>query len=112
MSEDRLPWRERLRKAVRNRAEVAYSKQGAIAREAGITPGSLSRILTGRYSQPRFETIVRVAHAAHEKVGYLVDERTLSSHDEAELLAALISTRDAIDRVLEQLARSSALRNE
>jgi len=61
-------WRERLRKAVKNRTAIAYTKESAIARDAGIAPETLSRVLTERHGRPSFETVVRIALAAKESV--------------------------------------------
>ena len=79
-------WRARLRMAV-DRADV---KHAAIAWRAGIAPASLSRILTGAHQQPRFDTIVRIAHACGTTVGWLLNERGFSLSDEQRrtLLAA------------------------
>jgi len=96
-------WRERLRRAVENRAAVTYSKQGAIAHLAGITPSTLSHVLTGAHARPLFETVVRIAHASKESVGYLVGERIVSQHDEAALLMALYDLRDALLGVIATL---------
>jgi len=53
-------WRERLRDAV-NRSGKKHS---VIAEDAGITPATLSRVLTSVHEHPRFETIMRITHAA------------------------------------------------
>lgn len=91
-------WRERLRQAVQNRAAITWTKESAIARVAGIAPETLSRVLNERHGRPSFDTIVRIAHAAKEKVGYLIGERALSTYDEAMLLLALRELRDVAER--------------
>jgi transcriptional regulator with XRE-family HTH domain len=96
-------WRERLRQAVKNRAAIAYTKESAIARDAGVAPETLSRVLKERHGRPSFETVMRIAHAAHENVGYVVGERALSTYDEAMLLLALRDLDDAVSRAIELL---------
>lgn len=63
-------WRTRLRIAV-GRSGL---KQTAIARRAEIAPETLSRILNDRHARPQFETVVRIASAAHVRVGWLLNE--------------------------------------
>ena len=63
-------WRERLRDAV-NRSGKKHS---VIAWEAGVTRATLSRVLTGTHGNPRVDTIVRIAHAAGESVGWIFGE--------------------------------------
>jgi transcriptional regulator with XRE-family HTH domain len=76
-------WRERLRTAV----ERSGKKHSAVAREAGIAPETLSRILTATHMRPTFDTIVRIARAVDENVGWLLDERgfTLSGDEQKQL---------------------------
>ena len=83
-------WRERLRAAV----EKSGKKHSAIAVEAGVDPATLSRILNGRM-QPAFDTVVKVAHAVGENVGWLLDERGFSlSGDEQRQLSNVIRFLD------------------
>lgn len=96
-------WRERLRRAVKNRTAIAYTKESAIARDAGLAPETLSRVLNNRHANPSFATVVEIAHAAHENVGYLIGERALSTYDEARLLVALRDLRDTVDRAISLL---------
>ena len=63
-------WRTRLRDAV-NRSGRKHS---AIAFDAGVDRATMSRILNG-HLQPRFEVVVRIAHALGESVGSLLQER-------------------------------------
>ncbi len=93
-------WRERLKRAVQNRAAITYTKQASIAALAGITPETLSRILNSEHQKPSFETIVRIALASKEHVGYLIGERTLSAHDEGTLLIALYALREQLDTII------------
>ncbi len=65
-----MSWRERLRAAI----DASGRKYSAIAADAGITPVTLSRILNAVDAKPAFETIVCIAHAVHENVGWLLDE--------------------------------------
>lgn len=58
-------WHERLREAV-NRSGKKHS---VIAENAGISATTLRRILTGAHAQPRFETILGIAHSAGKRVG-------------------------------------------
>ncbi len=81
-------WRERLRIAV----NVSEKKRAAIAWEAGITPATLSRILTGGNAHPGFETIVKIVHAAGEHVGWVCGEQEfgLSSDERAKIQTAAV----------------------
>lgn len=81
-------WRERLREAI-NRSGM---KHYLIAEDARVTRATLSRILTGAHSQPKFETILRIAHAVGENVGYLAGEQgfSLSSEQRARVQAAAV----------------------
>jgi transcriptional regulator with XRE-family HTH domain len=65
-----VTWRERLRAAV----DASGRTQNAIAAAAGVSPETLSRVLSGVHAQPAFETVVRIAHAVGESVGTLLDE--------------------------------------
>ncbi len=67
-------WRGRLRAAVIRSGKKRY----LIAEDAGITATTLSRILTGGHVQPRFETILRIAHAIDENVGWICGEQGFS----------------------------------
>ncbi|HEV7573452.1 MAG TPA: helix-turn-helix transcriptional regulator [Thermoanaerobaculia bacterium] len=85
---DLADWRERLREAIQRSGKKHY----LIAEDAGVTRATLSRILTGAHSQPKFETILRIAHAAGENVGYLAGERgfSLSSEQRVRVQAAAV----------------------
>src|SRR5436305_3901809 len=65
-----VSWRERLRVAI----DASGRTQSAIAASAGVSPETLSRVLSGVHAQPAFETVVRIAHAVGESVGTLLDE--------------------------------------
>jgi transcriptional regulator with XRE-family HTH domain len=93
-------WRERLKRAVQNRAAVTYTKQASIAALAGVTPETLSRILNAEHARPSFETIVRIALASKEHIGYLIGDRVLSAHDEGTFLVALYAMREQVDAVI------------
>jgi len=81
-------WRERLRTAV----ESSGRTQRAIAAAAGVTPETLSRILNSVHARPEFETVVRIAHAADENVGWLLAETGFSlSHGEMQQLRTTVS---------------------
>jgi SOS-response transcriptional repressor LexA len=76
-------WRTRLRAAI----ERSGKKHSAVARDAGIAPETLSRILNAVHAQPSFDTVVRIARAVNENVGWLLDERgfSLSVEEQREL---------------------------
>ena len=85
-------WRARLRLAV----ELSGKKHSAIAWEAGITPATLSRVLTGYHAHPGFDTVVSIAHAVGENVGWILHEsRSPLSAEETdkmrEIAAFLVS---------------------
>jgi SOS-response transcriptional repressor LexA len=75
-------WRDRLRAAI----ERTGRKHSAIARDAGIAPATLSRILTSAHVHPTLDTVVRVARAANENVGWLLDEPGFALSDEEQQL--------------------------
>jgi transcriptional regulator with XRE-family HTH domain len=83
-----MDWRERLRDAVNRSGKKHY----LIAEDAGVTRATLSRILTGVHSQPKFETILRIAHAAGENIGYLAGEQgfSLSREQRAKVQTAAV----------------------
>jgi transcriptional regulator with XRE-family HTH domain len=77
-------WRVRLREAI----DRTNRKHSYIATSAGITPVTLSRILTGESAEPRFTSIVRLAHEAGVTVSWLLDEEGgihVRERDRAEL---------------------------
>jgi transcriptional regulator with XRE-family HTH domain len=70
-------------------------KQSVIALDAGITPETLSRILTAGHQRPSLETITRIAHAVNENVGWILDERGfLLSADEMRQLRQAVRFLD------------------
>ena len=79
-------WRKRLRNAL----DRSRWKRSEIARRAGTTPETVSRILTGAAVNPAFELVVRIAHAAGESVGWVLGEPgyELTAKDRDELLDA------------------------
>ena len=91
-----MNWRGRLREAVKRSGK----KQLAIAWDAGITPATLSRVLTGTHDQPRFETVMKIAHAVGESVGWLCGEEQfyLSEPQRAKLKAAAAILSDITRR--------------
>jgi len=94
-----VTWRERLRQAI----EASGRKQSVIAAEAGVAPETLSRILNSKHAKPTFETIVRIAHATDERVGWLLGETgfALSIEDQKKL-------REAVDILQASLIKSQA----
>ncbi|HKS23173.1 MAG TPA: S24 family peptidase [Thermoanaerobaculia bacterium] len=89
-----MNWRERLRTVV----ESSGRRQAAIAADAGIAPETLSRILNSPHARPEFETIVRIAHAADENVGWLLDEHGFALS--AEELAQVRKAMEIVERTL------------
>jgi hypothetical protein len=93
MSDD---WRTRLRDAIKR----SRRKQSDVAWRAQITPVSLSRVLNAVSVNPFFGTVVGIAHAVDENVGWLLDERGFhlsraeqaQLRDAAQLILALTST--------------------
>ena len=96
-----VSWRKRLRTAVL----ASRRKHSAIAADAGIAPETLSRILNAAGAKPAFETVVKIAHAVNESVGWLLDERgfALSSEQEKKL-------GEAVDFLQAALVHGSAVR--
>lgn len=85
-----VDWRERLRRAI----ERSGRKHSAIARDAGVAPTTLSRILNGRMA-PTFDAVVRITRAVNENVGWLLDERGFSlSADEQKQLRKVVRFLD------------------
>ena len=84
-------WRERLRAAI----DRSGKKHSAIARDAGIAPATLSRILTSAHLHPTFDAVVKIAHAVNENVGWLLDERGFAlSADEQKQLRKVVRFLD------------------
>jgi transcriptional regulator with XRE-family HTH domain len=63
-------WRDRLRIAL----DRSNKKHSYFARQAGIAPATLSRILNGHHRNVSFETIQRLADATEVRVGWLLNE--------------------------------------
>lgn len=83
-------WRERLKIAV----ERSGKKHSTIADEARIAPATLSRILNGKMT-PTFDTVVRIARAVNENVGWLLNERGFAlSADEQKQLRKVVRFLD------------------
>lgn len=86
-----VEWRLRLRYAI----DRSGMKHSAVALDAGITPETLSRILTAEHQRPSLETIRRIAHAVHENVGWILGESGFSlSSDEAKELRQCVRFLD------------------
>ena len=81
-------WRGRLAEAVKRSGKP----HKAIAYAAEITPTTLSRILHGGHHQPRFETIVKIAHAIGESVEWISGGQafSLSPRERKTLKAAVL----------------------
>jgi hypothetical protein len=90
-------WRERLRQAVRNRAAITWTKESMVARDAGVAPETLSRVLKARHVRPSYDTVLRIAHAAQENVG-ASSTNAFSTYDEATLIAALRDAREVVEQ--------------
>jgi len=104
-----VSWRERLRAAV----DASGRTQNAIAVMAGVTPETLSRVLSGVHAQPAFETVVRIAHAVGESVGTLLDEPAffLDGEQRAELRRVIEYLQSAVrmSPVIEALSVPNAI---
>lgn len=87
-------WRDRLRAAIARSGK----KHSAIAHAAGVAPETLSRILNAAHQQPSVETVVRIAHAVDENIGWLFDEPgfTLSADEQRELHKVARFIQDAV----------------
>jgi len=87
-------WRKRLRAAVARSGK----KQSAIARNAGVAPETLSRVLTATLAHPSFDIVVRIARAVDENVGWLLDERgfSLSADEQKQLRKVVRFLNDAL----------------
>ena len=86
-----VDWRKRLRDAVARSGR----KQSWIAKEAGIAPETLSRVLTSSLANPSFDVVIRIARALNESVGWLLDERGFSlSGDEQKQLREVVRFLD------------------
>ena len=88
-----MSWRTRLRKAI----DRSGLKHSIIALDAQVTPETLSRILSAEHDHPRFDTVVRIVHAAGQTVGWLLEERgyTFSAEERAKLREAAVIIRNA-----------------
>lgn len=87
-------WRDRLRAAIARSGK----KHSAIARDAGVAPETLSRILNAAHQQPSVETVARIAHAVNENIGWLFDEPSfvLSADEQRELNKVVRFLQDAV----------------
>lgn len=63
-------WRLRLRAAVR----VSGLKYSVISYDTGLTPETISRVLTASHQRPSLQTIARLAHAVGTTVGHVLGE--------------------------------------
>jgi transcriptional regulator with XRE-family HTH domain len=80
-------WRRRLRQAV----DRTRRTQNSIAEQAGVSPETLCRVLSGRHTRPQFETVVRIIHATGETVGWLLREpQTFLSADDSARMREVI----------------------
>jgi transcriptional regulator with XRE-family HTH domain len=61
-------WRERLSESVDRMG------RRKVAKDAGISLATLNYILRDETSQPTFETVVRITHAAWQNVGWILGE--------------------------------------
>ena len=90
----RADWRERLRTAIAKSGK----KHSAVARDAGVAPETLSRVLNAALVNPSFDVVVRIAHAVNENVGWLLDERgfALSGDEQRQLRKVVRFLDDAL----------------
>jgi transcriptional regulator with XRE-family HTH domain len=79
-------WQARLRYAVAK----AGGKHYLIARDAGVAPETLSRLLNDPNQRPALATIEKIAHAVGVCVGWLLeeDDYRLTEADRRQLRAA------------------------
>jgi transcriptional regulator with XRE-family HTH domain len=63
-------WHDRLRSIV----DQSGRKHGDIARDAGISPATLSRTLNGHSEHPAFQTVVAIVRAAGGRIGWMLQE--------------------------------------
>lgn len=86
MAREAQLWRHRLREAINRTGK----KHSSIAAEAGITPETLSRILTGHHARVSFDLVVRVTHVVGQTVGWLLEEEDfrLNTQERKVLLSA------------------------
>lgn len=80
-------WHRRLRHAI----DLTRRTQASIATQAGVNPETLSRIINGIHTDPRFETVVRIIHATGETFGWLLREpQTFLSTDDSARMREII----------------------
>jgi len=96
-------WRKRLRAAL----DRSWMKRSAIARKAGTTQETVSRIVTGSLRTPSFQLVVRITHAAGESVGWILGEYgySLSEEERGRL-------RDAAAAIINATSAGRVLRKE
>lgn len=88
-------WRLRLRAAVR----ASGMKYSVISYDTGMTPETISRVLTAEHQRPSLQTIARLAHAVGTTVGHVLGEQGFPfSGAEVRALRAFME-------YIEQLAR-------
>lgn len=86
-----MVWRERLSEAI-NRCRRSRRQ---IAKDAGVSLAHLTYILTDERSQPTFETVTNITHAAGENVGWLLGEgRYPITKEESERMRSIINFLD------------------
>lgn len=95
-------WRERLREAVEN----SPKKHSVIAREAGLAPATLSRLLSGEHLRPSFASVIRVARVCGVSVGWLLDEPARGLHLSNTERLSLHAAGALLLEVLERKARA------
>jgi len=87
MEEWRRHWRRRLREAI----DLTRRTQASIALQAGVSPETLSRVLSGVHAQPSFETVVSIIYAAGENVAWILREpETFLSSDDSKRMREII----------------------
>jgi transcriptional regulator with XRE-family HTH domain len=92
-------WRQRLREAVK----ASGLKYSVISYDTGLTPETISRVLTATHQRPSLVTVTKIAHSVGTSVGWLLGEEAFPFSQ------ADIRTIRAFVRFLEELARVSAL---
>jgi AraC-like DNA-binding protein/transcriptional regulator with XRE-family HTH domain len=103
-----VSWRKRLRAAIDGSGRTHH----ATAELAGVAQATLSRILSGSNAQPAFDTVVRIAHAAGESVGSLLEEDafviTREPEGEVHRVIGCMDTAAAATRAVKELRAPNA----
>lgn len=93
-------WQERLWRT----AKRSGLTQDEIAKRAGISAESLSRIMTGGTRSPRIDTLAVVAHVLGTSVGWLLEEEGYSlSSEELQNFRVIAMRLRSLAAVIEEI---------